>query len=72
MIKKKNLQPRIPSKAVIQALSQIQEEIKSFTDKRIQHYQISFTTKAKGTSLGRGQKEATTRKMKITNGKAHQ
>ena len=72
MIKKKNLQPRVSSKALIQGLTQIQEEINSFIDKRIQHHQISFTTKAKGTSLGREKKEATTRKMKITNGKAHQ
>ena len=51
LIKEKNLPPRTPSKALIQALTQIREEIKSVTDKRIQHHQISFTTKAKGTSL---------------------
>ena len=38
--------------------------------KRIQHHQTSFTTNAKGTSLG-GKEKATTRNKKIMNGKAH-
>ena len=37
---------------------------------RIQHHQISATTKAKGTSPGRKEKN-TTRNKKIKNGNAH-
>ena len=38
--------------------------------KRIQHYQTSCATNAKGTSLG-GKEKVPTRNKKITNGKAH-
>ena len=38
--------------------------------KRIQHYQICFTTNAKGTSLDIN-KKSITRNEKIMNGKAH-
>ena len=38
--------------------------------KRIQHHQTSFTTNAKGISVGEKEK-ATTRTKKITNGKVH-
>ena len=37
--------------------------------KRIQHHQTSFTTNAKGTSLG-GKEKATTRNKKITKWKS--
>ena len=54
MMKEKNLQPRLLYLARI--LFRFDREIESFTDKqrakRTQHHQTSFTTNAKGTSLG--------------------
>ena len=54
VMKGKNLQPRICYPARLSF--RFDEEIKSFPDKqklkRIQHYHISFTTNATGTSLG--------------------
>ena len=54
----KNLQPRLLYPARISF--RFDGEIKTFTDKtkvkRIQHHQTSFTTNAKGTSLGRKHK----------------
>ena len=78
-MKRKNLQPRILYPARLSF--RFKGEVKSFTDKqklyrqakakRIQHHQNSFTTNAKGTSLG-GKEKDTTRNKKITNGKSHQ
>ena len=54
----KNLQPRLLYPA--RTSFRFDGEIKTFTDKtkvkRIQHHQTSFTTNAKGTSLGRKHK----------------
>ena len=63
VMKGKNLQPRIfyPGRLSFR----FDGEIKSFPDKQksIQHHQTSFTTNAKGTSLGRKQvKDKTYRK----------
>ena len=38
---------------------------------RILHHPTSLATNAKGTSLGKKKKRATTRNKQITNGKAH-
>ena len=58
VMKGKNLQPRLFYPARISFI--FDGEIKTFTDrakaKRIQHHQTSFTTSAKGTSLGRKHK----------------
>ena len=58
MMKGKNLQPRILYPARLSF--RFDRELKSFPDKqklkRIQHHQTSFTTNAKGTSLGRKHK----------------
>ena len=58
VMKGKNLQPRLLYPARISF--RFDREIKTFTDKRklkrIQHHQTSFTTNAKGTSLGRKHK----------------
>ena len=52
----KNLQPRILY--LVRLSFRFNREIKSFTEnlRRIQHHQTSFTTNAKGTSLGRKNK----------------
>ena len=53
VMKEKNLQPRLLYPARISL--KYEGEIKSFTDKqkvRIQHYQTSSSTNAKGSSLG--------------------
>ena len=67
VMKGKNLQPRILYPARLSFRSD--GEIKSFLDKqklkRIQHYQTSFTTNAKGTSLGRKQEKEKTYLQKI-------
>ena len=56
-MKRKNLQPKsIPSKALIQIWWKNQKLTRQAKVKRIQHRQTSFTTHAKGTSLGRKQK----------------
>ena len=62
VMKGKNRQPRILYPARLSF--RFDGEIKSFPDKQklIQHHQTSFTTNAKGTSLGRKQKEKTYRK----------
>ena len=57
VMKGKNLQPRLLYPARISF--RFDGEIKTFTDKqklKIQHHQTSFTTNAKGTSLGRKHK----------------
>ena len=62
VMKGKNLQPRTlyPPRLSFR----LDGEIKSFPDKqklkRIQHHQTSFTTNAKGTSLGRKQEKEKT------------
>ena len=57
-MKRKTLQPRILHPARLSF--RFDGEIKSFPDKqklkRIQHHQTSFTTNAKGTSLGKKHK----------------
>ena len=60
-----------PSKALVHIQWKNQKFYRQATTKRIQHHQTSFTTNAKGTSLG-GKEKATTRNKKIKNGKAHQ
>ena len=70
-MKEKNLQPRILSKALVQIQWRNQKLYRKTKAKRIQHHQTSFTTNAKGTSLG-GKEKATSRNKKIMNGKAHQ
>ena len=57
VIQGENIQPRIFYPARLSF--RFKGESKTFTDKqtlRIQHYQTSFTTNAKGTSLGREHK----------------
>ena len=75
VMKGKNLQPNtnitLPSKYLIQIWWRNKKLYRQTKAKRIQHHQISFTTNAKGTSLGRKEKP-TTRNKKITNGEAHQ
>ena len=59
VIQGENIQPRIFYPARLSF--RFKGESKTFTDKqtlRIQHYQTSFTTNAKGTSLGRGRKKS--------------
>ena len=71
VMKRKNLQPRIPSKALIQIWQRNQKLYRQAKAKRIQHHQTSFTTNAKGTSLGEKEK-ATTRNKKAMKWKVHQ
>ena len=52
VMKEKNLQPRLPSKDLIQIQQRNQKLYRQAKAKRIQHHQTSFTTNAKGTSLG--------------------
>lgn len=70
---KKTLLPRIlhPAKLSFRFDQEIKSSIDMQKAKRIQHHQTSFTTNARGTSLGEKEK-ATTRNKKITNEKAHQ
>ena len=68
VMKGKNLQPTLLYPARISF--RFDGEIKTFTDKqklRIQHHQTSFTTNAKGTSLGRKHKRR--KRPTITNPK---
>ena len=68
VMKGKNLQPRLLYPARMSF--RFDGEIKTFTDKqklRIQHHQTSFTTNAKGTSLGRKHKRR--KRPTITNPK---
>ena len=65
-MKGKNIQPRLPSKDLIDS----REKLKFYRQakaKRIQHHQTSFTTNAKGTSLGRKHKRR--KRLTITNPK---
>ena len=64
-MKGKNLQPRISNKALIHIEWRNQKCCRQAKAERIQHHQTSFTTNAKGTSLGRKEK-ATSRNKKIT------
>ena len=57
------------SKVLIQIPQRNQKLCRQAKAKRIQHHQTSFTTNAKGISLGGKEKETT--RNKITNGKAH-
>ena len=52
VMKEKNLQPRLPSKDLIRIQWRNQKLYRQAKAKRIQHHQTSFTTNAKGTSLG--------------------
>ena len=70
VMKGKNLQSRIPSKALNQIRWRNQKLYRQAKAKTTQHHHISFTTNANGTSLGRKEK-STTRNKKIMNGKAH-
>ena len=66
VIQGENIQPRIFYPARLSF--RFKGESKTFTDKqtlRIQHYQTSFTTNAKGTSLGREHK----RRKRLTENK---
>ena len=56
VMKEKNLQPRLPSKDLIQIQRRSQKLFRQTKAKRIQHHQTSFTTNAKETSLGGRQK----------------
>ena len=66
----------LPSKALIQIQwrnQKLYRQAKSLQKrkaKRIKHHQTSYTTNAKGTSLG-GKEKTTTRNKKIMNGKVH-
>ena len=68
----KNLKPIVlyPTRLLFRFGGEIKSFINKKKTKRIHHHQTSFTTNAKGTSLGRKEK-ATTRNKKIMNGKAH-
>ena len=63
--------PRILSKACIQIQERYCKLYSQVKNKRIQHHQINITTKPKGTSLGRKEKD-TSRIKKITNGEDQQ
>ena len=54
-MKGKNLKPRIlyPARLSLKFDGEIAKAFQTRKVKRIQHHQISFTTNAKGTSLGR-------------------
>ena len=52
-MKEKNLQPRLPSKDLIQIRWRSQKLFRQAKAKRIQQHQTSFTTNAKENSLGR-------------------
>ena len=70
VMKGKNLQPRIPCKALIQISWRDQTLYRQAKVQRVQHHQTSFITNAKGTAQGRKEKP-TTRNRKLQNGKAH-
>ena len=65
VMKWKNLQTRIPNKALIQIRWRNQKLYRQVEARRIQHHQTNFATNAKETSLS-GKEKATRRSKKIT------
>ena len=63
--KKPTTKNTLPSKVLIQIRWRNQKFFREAKAQRIQHHQTSFTTNAKGTSLGRKEK-ATIRNDKVT------
>ena len=56
VMKEKNLQPRLPSKDLLQIQWRSQKLFRQAKAKRIQHHQTSFKTNDKETSLSRKHK----------------
>ena len=68
VMKGKNLQPRLLYPGRISF--RFDEEIKTFTEKqKLKHHQTSFTTNAKGTSVGRKNQNKRRKRPTITNPK---